>query len=159
MTLWNPLNVFSSSQRRAAGNVPTASFDPSRTGDPVGPSYDRPAIGFGETGLGAPSGDGESRRHPVGFAPWDEEPAQRYVTEFSFKRHHEMPRASVTPDRPVGDGQESWQTPELDSGGRASRERRVGRPVRGVVVGRGRRGEGAVLQARDRVPPEEHGAP
>ena len=42
MTLWNPLNVFSSSQRRAGDATPSSSFDPSRTGDPLGPDFDRP---------------------------------------------------------------------------------------------------------------------
>ena len=112
MTLWNPLNVFSSSQRRVTADAPVASFDPSRIGDPVGPSYTRPAIGFGETGSGATSEGVESRRQPIGFAPWDDEPAHRYVTEFSFKRHHDVPRASVTPDESVVGSDKSWQTPE-----------------------------------------------
>ncbi|MCY7302652.1 MAG: hypothetical protein LH654_06370 [Thermoleophilia bacterium] len=107
------MNVFSSSQRRSAGTEPAASFDPSRIGDPVDPSYDRPAIGFGETGFGAPSGGGESRRQVVGFAPWDVEPTERYVTEFSFKRHHDVLRASATGDQPEGGIEEPWQTPDI----------------------------------------------
>ena len=112
MTLWNPLNAFSTPQRREAITEASTSFDPSRTGDPVGHDYDRPAIGFGETQVGVPAGYGESRRRPIGFAPAEEETAvPRYRTEISFKRHHETPRASVTPDRPEQGPQEPWRTP------------------------------------------------
>ncbi len=114
MTLWNPLNMFGTVQRRDPDNDVSASFDPSRTGDPIGRDYGRPAIGFGETGIGAPTGTGESRRRPIGFAPSDEDAEPRYFTELSFKRHHDAPRASVTADPNDESTQESWQTPEPD---------------------------------------------
>ena len=75
MTLWNPLNVFSGTQKRA-GDDPSASFDPSRTGDPLPAGQDRPAIGFGVTRVGNPAGYGDPPRHPIGFAP-----AEDAVTE------------------------------------------------------------------------------
>ena len=99
MTLWNPMNVFSS-QPRSAGDEPTASFDPSRTGDPLGPSPEKPAIAIGGASVGGAAGSGDPRRHPIGFAPSEERTSvTRYRTEISFKRHHEQPRASATPGR------------------------------------------------------------
>ena len=97
MTLWNPMNVFSS-QQRSAGDEPTASFDPSRTGDPLGPSPEKPAIAIGGARVGGAAGPGDPRRHPIGFAPSEERSSvTQYRTEISFKRHHEQPRASATP--------------------------------------------------------------
>ena len=72
MTLWNPMNVFSS-QQRSAGGEPSASFDPSRTGDPLGPSPGNPAIGIGGTRVGGAAASGDPRRHPIGFAPSEEQ--------------------------------------------------------------------------------------
>lgn len=110
MTLWNPLNVFSAPQRRV-GNDLSSAFDPSRTSDPLDPGYDPPAIGFGDTRVGTSYGD--PRRRPIGFAPSEEETTEpRYLTEISFKRHHEEPRASATPDQPQESPQAPWQTPE-----------------------------------------------
>ncbi len=112
MTLWNPLNVFFIPQRWA-GNDPSSAFDPSRTGDPLDLGYDRPAIGFGDTRVGAPAGYGDPPRRPIGFAPPEDETTEpRYRTEISFKRHHEAPRASATPDRPEESPQAPWQTPD-----------------------------------------------
>ena len=97
MTLWNPMNAFSS-QQRSVGDEPTASFDPSRTGDPLGPSPGSPAIGIGGASVGGAAAFGDPRRHPIGFAPSEEQTAvTRYRTEISFKRHHEQPRASAVP--------------------------------------------------------------
>ena len=111
MTLWNPLNVFFNPQRWA-GNDPSSAFDPSRTGDPLDPGYDRPAIGFGDTRVGAPAGYGDPPRRPIGFAPSEEETTEpRYSTEISFKRHHEAPRASATPEQPEELAREPWHTP------------------------------------------------
>ena len=112
MTLWNPLNVFSVPQR-PFGDDPSSTFDPSRTGDPVGPDYDGPAIGFGDTRVGSPGGSGDPRRRPIGFAPSEEETTEkRYRTEVSFKRHLEAPRASATPDQPEQGPRSPWQTQE-----------------------------------------------
>jgi len=113
MTLWNPKNVFS----RPPAGEPAATFDPSRTGDPVTPGPGDPGIGYGETHVGGGSVTVGYRRHPIGFAPpGDPEPQTRYRTELSFKRHHELPRAGTTPPSGTGDGdgdgiQPSWQTP------------------------------------------------
>ena len=97
MTLWNPMNV-SSSQPRPAVDEPSASFDPSRTGDPLGPGQGNPAIGIGGTSVDGTAVFGDPRRHPIGFAPSEERTSvTRYRTEISFKRHHEQPRASATP--------------------------------------------------------------
>ena len=68
MTLWNPLNVFSG-RTHSAADGPSASFDPSRTGDPLGPRPADPAIGLGGTQIGSPVEHGDPRRHPIGFAP------------------------------------------------------------------------------------------
>ena len=115
MTLWNSLNVFSNAQRRA-GDDASSSFDPSRTGDPLGPSFDGPAFGFGDSHVGTPAGFGDPRRHPIGFAPPEDETAEpRFRTEISFKRHHEAPRASVTPEEPGESSREPWQTPSSGS--------------------------------------------
>ncbi len=111
MSLWNHLNIFSDSDR-PSGDGPSSAFDPSRTGDPLGPGGGRTSIGFGETFVGTPGGMGDTRRRPVGFAPPTDDPVMpRYRTELSFKRHHELPRASATPDHPTGKPTESWQTP------------------------------------------------
>lgn len=100
MTLWNPMNVFSGQQRSAGGEL-SASFDPSRTGDPLGPRPGNPAIGSGGTRVGSGAAFGDPRRNPIGFAPSEERTSvTRYRTEISFKRHHEQPRASATPGRP-----------------------------------------------------------
>ena len=115
MTLWNPLNVFSG-QSRPAGDETSASFDPARTGDPLGPNPGRPAIGIGDTRVGGAAGPGDPRRHPVGFAPPEEQaPATRYRTEISFKRHHELPRASATLDR--ADSPEPEPAPAMHDAG------------------------------------------
>jgi type IV pilus assembly protein PilM len=110
MTLWNPLNVFSG-RTHSAADGPSASFDPSRTGDPLGPRPTDPAIGLGGTQIAGPVGMGDPRRHPIGFAPPAEQDAEaRFRTEISFRRHHEMPRAGATPISP-GDGvQPAWQS-------------------------------------------------
>ena len=109
MNLWNPMNVFS----RPSAGEPVATFDPSRTGDPVTPSPGDPGIGYGETQVGGGSVTIGYRRHPIGFAPpCDAEPQTRYRTELSFRRHHELPSASTAPPSSAGDGsQPSWQTP------------------------------------------------
>ena len=59
MTLWNPLNVFSG-RTPSAADGPSASFDPSRTGDPLGPRPTDPAIGLGGTQIGGPVEHGRS---------------------------------------------------------------------------------------------------
>ncbi len=59
MTLWNPLNVFSG-RTHSAADGPSASFDPSRTGDPLGPRPTDPAIGLGGTQIGKPCQHGRS---------------------------------------------------------------------------------------------------
>ena len=59
MTLWNPLNVFSG-RTHSAADGPSASFDPSRTGDPLGPRPTDPAIGIGGTQIGGPVEHGRS---------------------------------------------------------------------------------------------------
>ena len=51
----------------------------------------------------------------------------RYRTELSFKRHHELPRASTTPDAPSGDA-EPWRTPASVEGDAAP-----GEPVKGTA--------------------------
>src|SRR6478735_6435320 len=112
MTLWNPLNVFSG-RTHSAADGPSASFDPSRTGDPLGPRLSDPAIGIGGTQIGGPVSTGDPRRHPIGFAPpADRDAEPRFRTEISFKRHHELPRASTTPVFPEDSVQSSWQSPE-----------------------------------------------
>ncbi len=115
MTLWNPLNVFSGTQKRA-GDDPSASFDPSRTGDPLPAGQDRPAIGFGVTRVGNPAGYGDPPRNPIGFAPAEDAVTEpRYLTELSFKRHHELPRATTTSDVPEQGEMHPWQTPQAMS--------------------------------------------
>jgi len=111
MTLWNPLNVFSG-RTHSAADGPSASFDPSRTGDPLGPRPTDPAIGLGGTQIASPVSTGDPRRHPIGFAPPAEQDAEpRFRTEISFRRHHEVPRAGAVPVSP-GDGvQPAWQSP------------------------------------------------
>ena len=102
MTLWNPLNMFAANGRRA-GSDPMSAFDPSRTGDQPGSREGGPAIGYGETRVDGPAQHVDPRRRPIGFAPpedWQPEP--RFRTELSFKRHHEGPRASSTPEQPGG---------------------------------------------------------
>ena len=116
MTSWNPLNVFSASLRRIE-NGPSSAFDPSRTGDPIAPGLDHPAIGFGDTRVGAPSEHGDTHRRPIGFAPSESDWSEpRYHTELSFKRHHEAPRAS-TVDPQDDTPSPSWPTGQpLDLG-------------------------------------------
>src|SRR4051795_11579547 len=112
MTLWNPLNVFSG-RTHSAADGPSASFDPSRTGDPLGPRPTDPTIGIGGTQIGGPMSTGDSRRHPIGFAPpAEQDPDSRFRTEISFRRHHDLPRASSTPVSPEDGVQDSWQSPE-----------------------------------------------
>ena len=112
MTLWNPLYMFSVPQRQA-GRIPSSVYDPSRTGDPLGPIWDRPGIGFGDTAVGGPARHADSPRRPIGFGPpADEPPEPSYRTEISFKRHHEVPRAGATPDPPESASQSPWTTPE-----------------------------------------------
>ena len=61
----------------------------------------------------APSSTGDPRRHPIGFAPPAEQDAEpRFRTEISFRRHHELPRASATPVFPEDGVQPAWQSPE-----------------------------------------------
>src|SRR4051794_2753979 len=110
MTLWNPLNVFSG-RTHSAADGPSASFDPSRAGDPLGPRPTDPAIGLGGTQIAGPVSTGDPRRHPIGFAPPAERDAEpRFRTEISFRRHHEMPRAGAVPVSP-GDGvQPAWRS-------------------------------------------------
>src|SRR6187397_1757416 len=97
MTLWNPLNVFSG-RTHSAADGPSASFDPSRIGDPLGPRSSDPAVGTGGTQIGVPVSTGDPRRNPIGFAPpADPVDEPRFRTELSFRRHHELPRASTTP--------------------------------------------------------------
>jgi type IV pilus assembly protein PilM len=111
MTLWNPLNVFSVRTHPAADG-PSASFDPSRTGDPLGPRPTDPAIGLGGTQIASPASTGDPRRHPIGFAPPTEQDAEpRFRTEISFRRHHELPRAGAIPVYPGDGAQPSWQSP------------------------------------------------
>ena len=56
---------------------------------------------------------GDPRRHPIGFAPpADQDAEPRFRTEISFRRHHELPRASTTPVFPEDGVQSSWQSPE-----------------------------------------------
>jgi hypothetical protein len=114
MTLWNFPNVFASSQRRAGTARPGASYDPTRTGDPLGPGHDRPAIGFGDTRIDVGGDYGEPRRRPIGFAPPTEETVPRYRTELSFKRHYDTPRASVKMDGQAEEPAMSWETPAGD---------------------------------------------
>lgn len=115
MTLWNPRNLFSSPEHRN-GIAPSASFDPSSTGDPVGPGSSLPSIGFGSTGTGGAARVGDPQRRPIGFAPpADDRPEPRYSTELSFKRHRSTPRASTAPAQPSGEAPEPWQTPDLSS--------------------------------------------
>jgi type IV pilus assembly protein PilM len=109
MTQWNPLNLFSSS-RRPGGGAPSSGFDPSTTGDPVGPGYVVPAIGVGVEGERYPVYD-DRPRHPIGFAPPEDRPETRYRTEISFKRHHEMPRASAESGTPDDTTPAVWETP------------------------------------------------
>ena len=97
MTLWNPLNVFSSSQRRAESVDPASAFDPSHTGDPLWPGHDRLSIGFGDTRVEESAAYGEPRRRPIGFAPPEYDVGPRYRTELSFKRHHELPGRAALP--------------------------------------------------------------
>src|SRR3954467_9139246 len=111
MTLWNPLNVFSG-QTHSAADGPSASFDPSRTGDPLGPRPTDPAIGLGGTQIAGPVSTGDPRRHPIGFAPpAEQDAAPRFRPEISFRRHHQPPRASATPMLPEG-VQDSGRSPE-----------------------------------------------
>jgi len=111
MTLWNPLNVFSG-RTHSAADGPSASFDPSRTGDPLGPRPTDPTIGIGGTQPGGLVSAGDPRRNPIGFAPPAEQDAEtRFRTEISFRRHHELPRASATPVTPEDGEQASWQSP------------------------------------------------
>jgi len=107
MTMWNPLNVFSG-QQRPADDETSASFDPSRTSDPTAPSPGLPAIGIGDSQVGGTVASGDPRRHPIGFAPPEERMSEpRYRTEISFKRHHELPRASAALDYAEGPEQSS----------------------------------------------------
>src|SRR6188508_3662388 len=101
MTLWNPLNVFSGRTHSAADGA-SASFDPSRIGDPLGPRPSDPTIGTGGAQIGGPVTAGDPRRNPIGFAPPadDRVDEPRFRTELSFRRHHEVPRASSTPMSP-----------------------------------------------------------
>ncbi len=108
MTLWNPLNVFTSPQRQPGDDPLSAAFDPARTGDPLGGNQSPPAIGFGDTRVG-PGASRDPRRQPIGFAPPQEE--GRFRTELSFKRHHESPRASAVRDHEDEDSTTAWQTP------------------------------------------------
>ena len=126
MTLWNPLNVFSG-RAHSAADGPSASFDPSRTGDPLGPRPSDPAIGIGGTQIGGPVSTGDPRRHPIGFAPpADQDAEPRFRTEISFRRHHELPRASATPVFPEDGVQSLLAEP---GAGRLGRQR-AGRLVR-----------------------------
>src|SRR3954471_2104702 len=122
MTLWNPLNVFSGKSSTDEGHPvegTAASYDPSRVGDPLGSPVGAPAIGYGDTrvgtGVGGPS---DPHRNPIGFAPplsdVPDTPA-RFRTEISFRRHHELPRASAMPLPPDEDARPAWQSPELDA--------------------------------------------
>ena len=112
MTLWNPLNVFSG-RTDSAADGPSASFDPSRIGDPLGPRPSDPAIGTGGLQIGGPVSTGDPRRNPIGFAPAADPVGEpRFRTELSFRRHHELPRSSTTPVFPEDGAQSSWQSPE-----------------------------------------------
>src|SRR3954454_1090734 len=122
MTLWNPLNVFSGKSSTDEGHPvegTAASYDPSRVGDPVGSPLGAPAIGYGDTRVGTSvAGPSDPHRNPIGFAPplsdVPDTPA-RFRTEISFRRHHELPRASAMPLPPDEDARTAWQSPELDT--------------------------------------------
>ena len=114
MTLWNPLNVFSG-RASSVDEGPAASFDPSRTRDPLAPRPGDPAIGIGDAHVGA-AGPADPRRNPIGFAPpAEKDPGTRFRTEISFRRHHELPRASATPAEPDNNAHTAWQSPEPDA--------------------------------------------
>ena len=133
MTLWNPLNVFSG-RAHSAADGPSASFDPSRTGDPLGPRPSDPAIGIGDARSVDPVSTGDPRRHPIGFAPpADQDAEPRFRTEISFKRHHELPRASTTPVFPEDGVQSSWQSPEQVDGEPVARSTAI-RSARSISI-------------------------
>ena len=69
--------------------------------------------GSGGSQIGGPVSTGDPRRNPIGFAPPADPVAEpRFRTELSFRRHHELPRASTTPVFPEDGAQSSWQSPE-----------------------------------------------
>ncbi len=147
MTLWNPLNVFSSGQASSSDEGPSASFDPSRIGDPLGPPSPGPAVGFGDARIGT-AAVGDPRRNPIGFAPPETESPSRFRTEISFRRHNELPRASTLPAERDDHASTAWQSPVTvehdDVGGEALFEET---PVADMSH--------AVLQARDQLPTQE----
>jgi hypothetical protein len=114
MNLWNLTTMFVLPR----ADQPSSAYDPSRTGDPVGIPPARPAIGLGDTRVGGSAAETvEPRRRPIGFAPPEgpKTPAS-FRTEISFKRHHELPRASASPsqdDWPDQQEQLRWPTPAL----------------------------------------------
>jgi type IV pilus assembly protein PilM len=116
MTAWNRLTSFT--RPRSTGSVagPSSAFDPSHLGDPHVPGSDRPALGFADARAGSAGGSAE-RRHPIGFAPPEEQP--RYCTEISFKRHHSLAAASSGPSGPADSEPEAspWRTPASEPEG------------------------------------------
>ncbi|MEO5632266.1 type IV pilus assembly protein PilM [Gaiella sp.] len=93
--------------------MPSASFDPSSTGDPLLPGGDQPSIGFGTTRADGHLGTSDPQRRPIGFAPPEQDRSEpSYRTELSFKRHASPPRASATPEQPGAEDSESWHTTE-----------------------------------------------
>ena len=159
MTLWNHLNVFSD-PRRPAGDKPSASFDPSRTGDPLGPRPGEPAIGIGDTRADGATLAGDPRRHPIGFAPAEERASEPPLPHRDLLQ---APSRAAAGECHAGAARRRFAAV-------VAHPRRCGREVRGVNPrparrtsrGRGRAGRGRgrrpVLQARDQLPPQAGGA-
>ncbi len=121
MTTWNPFTILPGFARPSGGHgdagSPSAAFDPSRTGDPLGPSTGRPSIGFGDTRTGAGGASFESRRNPIGFGPpaGETRTERQFRTELSFKRHRSDAAATGPRPRhvPAASPSAGWTTPGL----------------------------------------------
>ncbi len=112
MTAWDPLNPSFGREHQNA-DQPSAAFDPSQIGDPLGQRPGAPEIGAGSTRVGGGFGATDPQRRPIGFAPPEETTdGGEYRTELSFKRHRDNPRASALPEQP-DDMSQAWETPEL----------------------------------------------
>ena len=110
MTLWNPLNLFSIAGRRPGTNRPHRSILPAPA------TRSAHARASPRSASATPASAQPSSAIPAAIRsaspPRGTGPEPRFRTEISFKRHHELPRASALPAESDVHTTTAWQSPE-----------------------------------------------
>ena len=111
MTLWNPLNVFSASGRRA-GSDPMSAFDPPAPATSPASARAGPRSASVRREVGSPARSHDPRRHPIGFAPSEEwtpsRVSHRALVQATSRRAARQCQPGTGRRRLVG----RWHTPE-----------------------------------------------